>query len=385
MHEQKRKQPASAAGNRTDWQRGFKIERLRRIAGAFAAQLKPYSFGAFGIPNERDIAAALAEGRIAEECDSCAIFRRLKTTSTQTDFAGRRVQLPAGALSVSHIIGDAAAMIDALSARAVRMAVEIYEEDQATKSALLDLGFAYAFTKIMAGSEIKGVYFRGLKTPPPLADIETHALFNLGLFLSSAEHRNLKDELSAAAGRFAQHYSSYNKRGSWTAFALRGYDPNDPAFIIKPAEMSRAWKEKNGELLRRPCGETRIAAEFPAALAAAAKIPGVKERLRFMRLAPGGELSRHADITDRNAGLANGRIARLHIPIVSNPLVVFEGWDQRGQRHGLYFAERGLFYLDQRKPHRVRNSSDQERIHLVVDVFSSPALRALFNTRRATA
>jgi hypothetical protein len=97
-----------------------------------------------------------------------------------------------------------------------------------------------------------------------------------------------------------------------------------------------------------------------------------------MRLrAGGGELTRHADITDRQAGVRDGRIIRLHIPIVTNPQVLFSAWTARGERLDVRFPVGALCYLDQRKPHTAINPGSTDRIHLVVDAFAHEELRAL--------
>ena len=95
-----------------------------------------------------------------------------------------------------------------------------------------------------------------------------------------------------------------------------------------------------------------------------------------MRLEPGGgELSRHADITDRDAGTAAGRISRLHFPILSPDDCRFTVWNHRGFRDSIHLREGRLWYLDQRKSHAVLNSSTGVRVHLVVDGRSSESLR----------
>jgi hypothetical protein len=197
-------------------------------------------------------------------------------------------------------------------------------------------------------------------------------------FLSTAEHDAIRKELAAFDSLWAQHYSSYNKRKSWEAFALRGFD-DDPAFIIKPAEMAKSWKEENAARLTARPHMTRAAEHFPATLAATARLAPADrcDRIRFMRLrAKGGELSRHADITDREAGTADGMICRFHIPITTSPAVRFSGWTARGQRIDTAFPERALAYLDQRKPHMVTNSDPAlARVHLVVDCAGSAPLR----------
>src|SRR5206468_2956227 len=101
-------------------------------------------------------------------------------------------------------------------------------------------------------------------------------------------------------------------------------------------------------------------------------------RIRLMRLAPGGgELRRHADLTDPESGIADGRVARFHFPLTTNPDVVFTSWDARGRRHEANMAAGECWYLDTRKPHAAVNRGATERIHLVVDVEANPAVRAL--------
>ena len=98
-----------------------------------------------------------------------------------------------------------------------------------------------------------------------------------------------------------------------------------------------------------------------------------------MRLrAKGGELARHADITDREAGTADGMISRFHIPIVTSPAVRFSGWTVRGERIDAAWPEGALCCLDQRKPHTVTNSDPElARVHLVIDAISNATIRSV--------
>jgi hypothetical protein len=176
---------------------------------------------------------------------------------------------------------------------------------------------------------------------------------------------------------FGSHNSSYNKRRSWTAFALRGYVPENPSFIIKPAEMSKKWKEDNPELLKAEARNTVLADDFPFTMGIVNRIEGEKDRVRFMRLSGNGELTRHADITDREAGVQIGNVVRLHIPIVTRKEILFSGWNLNGTKSQLHFAQGALCYLDQRKPHAVFNPSKKDRIHLVIDCRCTEGLRKL--------
>lgn len=383
-----------------EWQRGIELAVLKRHADLFRARHKPLVFGAFGLTKERDIAAALAEQRLvwtghttdsgsprSSGIGACAITHRLKAGSTHRDFCGRELKLRAGDVNVSSF----ACLTPELGARVLAaineragdcVFVEAFEEDATAREALDAAGFTYCMTKITAGSENKGMYSSSPRSAlPELPRSESAALevCRPG-FASPEEVAQALAEVRAfeAAGpMWAQHYSSYNKRQSWTAIALRGYDPADPSFIIAPREMSQGWKAENPERLKAACDWTKAAEHFPTALALVDRVPGAKDRVRFMRLAAAGELTRHADITDRLAGTADGRLTRVHIPLVTNDGVRFVGWGLRGERIERWLPPGALCFLDQRKAHAVVNRSAAERIHIVADVESSPALREL--------
>src|SRR5262245_28634265 len=314
-----------------DWQKGFDLDRLRAFAAPFKAAHKPLIFGAFGLINERDIADALARTRVVWTGDppqAVALFSIRKAAGDiGADFTQRAIAAGPGDVVVKGFaafdVGSGAKVLRAIEKRAgdAQIWLEIFEEDPISKQAAGEAGFGYVTTKIAAGSEIKGVYARrpqAMVLAP--ADRATLEILDRD-FLTVAEHTAIKDELARFADYWAQHYSNYNKRKSWQAFALRGYD-DDPAFIIKPAEMAKAWKAENARRLADRPRMTKASEHFPATLSACARIaqPMGCDRIRFMRLsAKGGELGRHADITDRDAGTADGMIMRLHIPITTSP------------------------------------------------------------------
>jgi hypothetical protein len=373
------------------------LEKL--LVTLFARSYKPYSFGSFGKPTRPYIRAALAANHIVcsfnagHSLTGAAIFTIAKRGSAHKDFSQRECVIPGGSLYVRHLAVSentseaTSSLVEELGHRAQGAPVwlEIHEENEQIRRQIEEqFSFKYVMTKIMASSDIKGVYFRGacIDNQPPLCLSDVPSLKCLrAQFLSPAEINGIVHELNQYTSRFGpwpQHYSHYNKRHSWTAFALRGYCSSDPTFIAKPAEMSKRWKSENPKLLKSTCDDTTAARYFPHTMRIVRRIFGPKERIRFMRLAPhGGELSRHADITDREAGTRDGYVARLHIPLVTHNEVLFESWGLRGEHQEMHFAAGGLYYLDQRKPHRVVNRSLVERIHLVIDAYSSQALREL--------
>jgi hypothetical protein len=316
-----------------------------------------------------------------------AIFHRLKRPGRLVDFAKREQAIPAGALYVEAFAALSPATAHATMLGLMERAkpgdlwVEIFEEDAIVREAVASAGLVYQGSKILAGGEVKGVYATRPATAYALDAVEEATLSVLAPeFLSNSELAEISAELAQGAP-FAQHYSSYNKRGTWEAFALRGYRPSDPCFIIKPAEMSRAWKKEHPADLLAVCADTTIAPLFGAVKRVADRLSPLLDRVRFMRLrAGGGELTRHADITDRQAGVQDGCVIRLHIPIVTNPAVRFSAWNARGVRTEAHFPVGALCYLDQRKPHTAINGGADDRVHLVIDAFANDYLRSLIRS-----
>lgn len=377
----------------TDWTHGIPMERLKSLAAVFRDAHKRHVYGAFGLVKERDIAAALAEDALLVKRENdvpaaCAILHRLKNPGRMTDVAAREIAIPPGHVKVTAIAArrtePAAALLAYLAEKhGPRLWVEAFEEDDVMRAALARVPqLQWVATRIAAGSEVKGMY----TTAPvdglaPLHPAEAASLVVLDdAFITEDDQRVLLGEIDRTAETWAQHYSTYNKRQSWTAIALRGYDAADPTFIIKPAEMAQSWKAEHPERMKARAEWTRAAHAMPCVMAVVERIVcgAGADRIRLMRLAPKGELARHADITDRDAGLADGRLARLHLPLRTSPRVTMRGWDKRGGQVETRFPERALCYLDQRGPHQVVNGDPEcQRIHLVVDVESDSRLRGV--------
>jgi hypothetical protein len=380
------------------WQRGYDLGELKSFAAVFAERHRPLVHGAFGLTKERDIADALADNALLfkrgddGEPVACAILHQLRTGGGFTDFAGRHFDIPAGSVRcIAFATLDVAAGVALLNAMLSRakghLWVEAFEEDTLARAAIEQVAqLAYIGTKIAAGSEVKGIYSDAARQHlPPLHPAERASLVVIDReFIGADERAAMLAEIESYAAQiivgtpWAQHYSSYNLRKSWTAFALRGYDPAAPGFIIKPVEMARSWQEANpSRLMARPEWTAAIG-WFPRTMAVVQRVLGTRpaDRVRLMKLAPGGELARHADITDRDAGLTDGKLARLHLPLRTSPQVVMHGWDKRGAHVTTRFPPGALCYLDQRGPHRVENRDPHcERVHLVIDMQADAALR----------
>jgi hypothetical protein len=175
---------------------------------------------------------------------------------------------------------------------------------------------------------------------------------------------------------YTNHYSNYNQKGAWSALALRGYS-DDPKFIAKPIEMNAKWQTEH-EDEHYELQDTSLYSYFPEVRELLSFLDGEVHRVRFMRLAPGGgELQRHTDQVDPDAGNSLGALARLHFPLKTNDQVLFSTWDENDQQLYYHFGLGECWVIDTRKPHMAVNGGESERIHLVVDTIVTPKLERM--------
>jgi aspartyl/asparaginyl beta-hydroxylase (cupin superfamily) len=83
-----------------------------------------------------------------------------------------------------------------------------------------------------------------------------------------------------------------------------------------------------------------------------------KEAIRLLRLDPFSEIKEH---TDNDTSYADG-FFRIHIPVVTN-----EGVQFYVNKQLVPMKEGECWYADFQLPHRVLNTSDRPRVHLVID------------------
>ncbi len=380
-------------------------ERIEAAVQLFAQQCRPYQYSGFGFPKRSEVNDCAKKGtlNVFEEngvVTIAAIVRALKHDQGVKDFRGETIVIPKGHVFVSDIaLADAASFTDltvflmdvlpeenGLLDTSCHMWVEIYQEHPRLREYFEECNWYRAGTKIMAGSEIKTLYTTRKPVLPAWDDADKPVLKEIiPAFLLESELALIRKELDGYVSRspeaWENHYSIYNEQDKWSAFAVRGYKPDDPSYIVKPSEMSKTWKASHADdLLKYTTPEWTLASVFfPGTLGLLSNLPVEFDRIRFMRLTSnGGTLERHTDITDRFAGTADGKLTRLHIPIYTNPQVMVNGWGLSGTKITQQWHAGGLFYLDQRKPHQVVNGDPtQDRVHLVFDVESSEWVRNL--------
>ena len=175
---------------------------------------------------------------------------------------------------------------------------------------------------------------------------------------------------------FSNHCSNYNKKNTWSGIVLRGYGGKED-FIIKPSEMTNSWKKENKEKLDWVCEDTPLRQKLSEVERFVDLLPfDDVERIRILKLSKGeGELERHTDIQDKEAGINDGQWARLHFPLITNDKVIFTQWNTDGSKTKAHMRVGELWYLDMRKPHTAVNFGEEDRYHLIIDIKSDFHLR----------
>ena len=172
---------------------------------------------------------------------------------------------------------------------------------------------------------------------------------------------------------FLKVKTKYTKGKDWTALSLHGYGPKTTD-ILKPGvfKSSVVLEELQWTSLK-------TATPLQPVYKVLDNLPCEFERVRFMKLEAGKIIGKHSDKIDKQIGFDDGDIVRIHIPIRTNENVIFTLYENARDKIGNeYNLKTGhYYYTDVTKPHAVRNESDVDRIHLVVDCYSNDALRTL--------
>jgi len=166
-----------------------------------------------------------------------------------------------------------------------------------------------------------------------------------------------RDLETLCAMDWTPHFVTQNYDGDWSVIALRASagarhpvtmiysDPSATQFVDTPA-LERCPHFR--EVLERFACELRA--------------------VRLMRLTPGSLIKEHRDHDlDAEEGMA-----RIHIPVTSNPHVVFEV-----NRRQVDMAPGSVWYLRLSDPHRAANNGPADRVHLVIDAVVNDWLQSV--------
>ena len=172
---------------------------------------------------------------------------------------------------------------------------------------------------------------------------------------------------------FLKVKTKYTKGKDWTALSLHGYGPKTTD-ILKPGVFKSSVVLEGLQWT-----SLKTATPLQPVYKVLDNLPCEFERVRFMKLDAGKVIGKHSDKIDKDLGFDDGDIVRIHIPIRTNENVIFTLYENARDKIGNeYNLKTGhYYYTDVTKPHAVRNESDVDRIHLVVDCYSNDALRTL--------
>lgn len=190
------------------------------------------------------------------------------------------------------------------------------------------------------------------------------ALFNFGGVLDYLDNTE-----------FSKVKTKYSKGDDWTAVSLRGYGES-PLDILKPNVLKSGVNEQS------KLQDTTLMSEmgFSVIKEVLNFIPSEFERVRLMKIKANSSIGKHTDKIDKDFGLEEGKIIRIHVPIRTNDKVEFCLWDD-GEKTINYLKEGHYYYVDVRAPHAVTNNSDVDRIHLVVDTYLNSDILGLLGIK----
>ena len=126
------------------------------------------------------------------------------------------------------------------------------------------------------------------------------------------------------------------------------------------------------DLFDGPMRPTENLARMPYVQQVMAELGGVWTRSRLMGLGPGAEVPTHLD-----AHYHWRTHMRIHVPIITNPKVLFTCGAET-----VHMAPGECWLFDSFRWHRVENGWTERRVHLVLDTVMTPALQAFVDAAR---
>lgn len=362
-----------------DWQHGFELDYLKSLESLYEIH-NSFTLSPFAKFKKNNIAEALHNKTLLLSPKSSLVLERSKVNTKIHMFRGVCIgEKLKGDITFSTLQGDSLELFTTL---------ETYTSDSCwlvtfggnsdIRAIAEQAGFKYIGYKVTSFAEIIVIYFRDSfynfapRTHPIVNPAELKGMAKL-CDIDPTLLLSIRDKVLHLNPTFTNHYSNYNTKNAWSALSLRGYSA-DPSFITKPAEMNDKWlAEHKNEIFTLQ--DTPLYREFPEVRELLSFLDGDVHRVRFMKLAPGGgELQRHTDQVDLDAGNSLGALARLHFPLKTNDRVVFSTWNSNDEKENYHFPFGECWMLDTRKPHMAVNGGTDERIHLVVDTVVTPKL-----------
>jgi len=155
---------------------------------------------------------------------------------------------------------------------------------------------------------------------------------------------------------WVKHFNDRYFEGDWSGVALRAVDGASSELYSDPGKEEPL---SDTPVLSRCSALSRVLASFDCPIRSA----------RLLKLGAGARIIEHRDY---NLSLDDGEV-RLHIPITTSPLV---GFYVNGERILMNPGE--CWYINANLPHKVNNSAEMDRVHMVIDCKVDEWLRNLF-------
>ncbi len=368
-----------------EWQKGYDLDYLLSIEKRYENYNK-FAVSPFTQYKKHHIARDLYEQKLFVGGDIAYVLNTVKVASDINLYGnvviGRKLPGDVVITKISGSLNSIHFLLETLTY--ANTWVYVWAEDEFWKHMLIKQGFQYIGGKVTTYGEIYGIYFRD-KVGSLYQENRKHPEIDPVDLIGLKKITNIRKKIIADITTiltklnvtFTNHYSNYNKNKSWSAISLRGYS-SDWSFITKPIEMNQKWKyaHKDENYFMQ---DTKMYAHFPMVYEFLQYyFDGPIHRVRFMKLQPGGgELERHTDQVDPEAGNNLGQLARFHFPIITNPDVVFSVWTTEGIKEDVNMKTNEMWLLDTRHPHMVINGGTTERVHLVVDVVVTPKIKEM--------
>jgi len=355
------------------WQKGYELDVLLKWVDKFK-NFNEYCHNPFLQAKKNSMATLLSLGNLYEENNVAYEMRTAKTSSKINMFnAGPEIgSIIKGEKVISKISVNTKSkneIVKVLKKIEGPVWCKIFEENTLVKSAVLDSNFKKIGIKVNTFSDVIGIYYKGERTFTPVVDTENINMAKTSLKFDEKIINQLVEELQNLDLKYTNHNSNYNKKQSWQALSILGFE-KDSKYVDKKADNTEDRPLVQTDLYDLLEGEKKLLGEFLD------KIPGKFDRVRFMTLKPGGgELKRHTDQTDPTWGTTDGKMVRLHIPLKTNENVIFTSWNNNGERKKYNMKKGECWFLDTRRPHTAINNGNDIRIHLVADVWSNDKIR----------
>lgn len=165
----------------------------------------------------------------------------------------------------------------------------------------------------------------------------------------------LADYQRLQSARWLAHYNQQAHQGDWTCLPLRA----------AAGQIDNIYAD-NGDAY----ADTEWLKLCPYFSEILQQLACEKIAVRLMSLAAGARILPHRD---PGGGFEDG-VARLHIPIVTDPAIEFviDGM-------AIHFSAAKCWYMNANCLHEVNNPSAINRVHLVIDCIPNPWLREVFS------